>query len=478
MSSSTGPLKIMFLTVVRPISCLGSVLKPTTLRAAHPRQRPITYSVLQSTFRLVSTTSKVGSVAAKKKKDSNAEEDDFESAAWENYDAVQETERVDLYNMPKVNTNNKPVKDGEKPRSSRANHYKIHQFMKHYQAAVTKLAKTDRKTLEMLEAIKAPLMEQIKPRSALIDSKVCRTVCSHFGDLADPQMTIALGSPGIGMLSRELVRQGTKNLVLFETNGGIRRHLSDVHKDDKGVRIVDQHLFSNNWAYSETECKLVKLLESSEYKKLKVIHSLTNPMQFPILVTHYNANHMPYHLKDTEIFFFAKPDYATKLVESCSNSSNQLRKFSIWRKFVQTECLTTLDANAFFPPFVTEGLGRGPLKHGSVALIRCTFPAIVFDGRPLTVEERHLYFTFLRHCMVTSTSPVVQTLEKWSPGIGLKLIRQGFPLFIPFTQLTDEQFLGVFMTFLQYVPAGSPIWSLIAGPKYHVKFSESAAPSS
>lgn len=74
--------------------------------------------------------------------------------------------------------------------------------------------------------------------------------------------------------------------------------------------IVDQHLFSNSWAHTETDCKLVKLLESSEYKKLKVIHSLTNPMQFPILVTLYNANHMPYHLKDTEIFFFSKPDYA------------------------------------------------------------------------------------------------------------------------------------------------------------------------
>lgn len=80
--------------------------------------------------------------------------------------------------------------------------------------------------------------------------------------------------------------------------------------------------------------------------------------------------------------------------------------------------------------------------------------------------------------MVTSTSPVVQTLEKWSPGIGIKLIRQGLPLFVPFTELTDDQFLGVFMTFLQHVPADSPIWALIAGPKYHVKLSESSASAS
>lgn len=87
--------------------------------------------------------------------------------------------------------------------------------------------------------------------------------------------------------------------------------LKDVHKNDKEVTIVDQHLFSNSWVHTEIDSKLVQLLESNQFKKLKVIHSLTNPMQFPILVTLYTSNHIPYDLKDTEIYFFSKPEYAT-----------------------------------------------------------------------------------------------------------------------------------------------------------------------
>lgn len=166
MSSATGSLKIMFLTVVRPISTMGCTIKFTRRLAAHPSHRPITYSVLQSTLRLVSTTSKVGSVATKKKKNSSVEEDDFESEAWENYDSVQETEKVDLYNMPFA-------QDEAKPQKSRAKHHKVHQFLKQYEATVNQLGKSDRKVIKMLEAIKEPMMEQVKPRSALIDSTAC-----------------------------------------------------------------------------------------------------------------------------------------------------------------------------------------------------------------------------------------------------------------------------------------------------------------
>lgn len=172
MSSASSSLKFMFLSVVRPITSLGSATKSTSLRAVfHPGQRPITYSVLQSTFRSVSTTSKVGSVATKKTKDSNDEEDDFESAAWESYDTVQETEKVDLYDTSPYNMGKQL--GGQKLRSPKAKNYKINQFMKQYEVAATKLARTDQRALQMLEAVKAPMMGQIKPRSALIDSRVC-----------------------------------------------------------------------------------------------------------------------------------------------------------------------------------------------------------------------------------------------------------------------------------------------------------------
>lgn len=101
-------------------------------------------------------------------------------------------------------------------------------------------------------------------------------------------------------------------------------------------------------------------------------------------------------------------------------------------------------------------------RDPNVAVLRCTFRSIAGFGRHLRSDERHLYNIFIRHVMTTSSAKVAHSLEKWTPGIGLRLIRQGISLFTCFNQLSKEDFERVFFTFLELAPTDSPVWSMMS----------------
>lgn len=104
-------------------------------------------------------------------------------------------------------------------------------------------------------------------------------------------------------------------------------------------------------------------------------------------------------------------------------------------------------------------------------MLRCTFRPIQCVGRPLTAEERYMYDLFIRHVMSSPSGKVAHTLEKWTPGIGIRLIRQGIPLFTRFNQLSKQEFERVFFTFLEFAPTNSPVWLMMGC--HHTKQAES-----
>ena len=63
--------------------------------------------------------------------------------------------------------------------------------------------------------------------------------------------------------------------------------------------------------------------------------------------------------------------------------------------------------------------------------------------------------------MTTSTATVINSLEKWKPGIGIRLIREGISLFTCFNELSRDQFERVFFIFLESVPIDSLMWQVM-----------------
>lgn len=123
--------------------------------------------------------------------------------------------------------------------------------------------------------------------------------------------------------------------------------------------------------------------------------------------------------------------------------------------------------------FLQLGFGvRGNTKKDPKAvLLRCTFRQLFCGGRPLSLEERHLFDIFIRHMMISPSSQVPHALEKWVPGIGIRLVRQGISLFARFNQLSKEEFERIFFIFLEHAPVNSPVWLMMGAN--HPKTDES-----
>ena len=103
-------------------------------------------------------------------------------------------------------------------------------------------------------------------------------------------------------------------------------------------------------------------------------------------------------------------------------------------------------------------------------VLRCTFREISCLGRTLNRDERNVYDIFIRHVYAAPNGQVAHTLEKWIPGVGIRLIRRGIPLFTRFNQLSKEDFERVFFMFLESAPTDSSVWSVMGA--HHAKQSD------
>lgn len=191
---------------------------------------------------------RVSSVAAESKFDASVLESRLACSTLledtdENACVVQETSKIDVYHHFHSKTESRIEE------KSKWQEVKRQQALKKFRAAEEMLMKNDATACKLFQAIKAPLLELERYRaSALIDRKACRkwmipqfkhgsdylitkcylkigTLISHVSDIQDPSTSIVIGNPGAGILSSELLKQGAKQLLLFECNPEIRAHL-------------------------------------------------------------------------------------------------------------------------------------------------------------------------------------------------------------------------------------------------------------
>ena len=100
-------------------------------------------------------------------------------------------------------------------------------------------------------------------------------------------------------------------------------------------------------------------------------------------------------------------------------------------------------------------------KNPRVSVIRSTVKQLPYKARQFQESDGLYLIAFTSQFKASSSTSVVGTLEKWSPGIGAILIKKGIRVFTPFNQLTPEQYLNVFFTFLDYTTNESSVWDVL-----------------
>ncbi|XP_046457337.1 uncharacterized protein LOC124204333 [Daphnia pulex] len=373
-------------------------------------------------------------------------------------EAVQETSQVDVYHQ----FQSQPDKVLKSMKLTGSQEKALKKFVIAEQT-LNKDNLHNKTAIKWMNAIKFPLLDTVRSRaSSFIDSETCRSFISKIGDISDPSTVVVIGNPGAGILSHQFMKKGAKQLVLFEQNSYIRSHLEKIHKNQP-VYVAPHSLFSLG---ENNEHALINLLESEKYNRIKIVQPLSNPTIAKSILTNYTTGIIPFDNKHVELYFVVEKAYGEKLVEM--EMVDPLRKLTksitAWRTFVKSELVCTIAADAFFPSFAPLGFGVHPRKKRAdkAVVLRCTFRPISCRGRTLSSTERNLYSMFIRHVMSTSTAKVINSLEKWIPGIGLRLIREGIPLFTCFNQLSSDEFERIFFIFLEMAPEGHSAWQLLS----------------
>ena len=265
------------------------------------------------------------------------------------------------------------------------------------------------------------------------------------------------------------------------------------------VFVSDQPSIFTQSDCTETHYHLNTIFKTSTntIQSVKIIHALTEHRQLTHLLTNYSCSNVPFDKKTVEFFFILDQSFGNVSTSHvCAPFKNpfssRIRMLTVCllllfflfqrihlveegekckssllyqlNKFMHSEILCTLPTDAFFPLFAPTRFGRkgNSKKNPNALVMRTSFRPLVSNGRALQEDERIFFSTFIRHCMAQpKSSRVVSSLEKWSPGIGLLLLDQGLSLFTTFNQLTHQEFLSVFFTFLRRIPIHSPLWATI-----------------
>lgn len=81
-----------------------------------------------------------------------------------------------------------------------------------------------------------------------------------------------------------------------------------IHKDDP-VFISQHYFFGSALKEHNTKHHICKLLESDEVTNLKIVQSLTNPLQARDFLLNYTTGQIPYDKKNVEIFLITQRNY-------------------------------------------------------------------------------------------------------------------------------------------------------------------------
>lgn len=136
----------------------------------------------------------------------------------------------------------------------------------------------------------------------------------------------------------------------------------------------------------------------------------------------------------------------------------------LFQTLFTSKTLGTFPRNAFIPwETVDTSERKGPRKrklnvddpdHFKLMQIEINHDVVNEIGK----ENLFPYWYFVRHHLFSRTMRVIPELERWIPGCGVKLIKQGFNIYSQFGEMSPQEVLNLYLEFTS--------WPEFAGSSY------------
>uniref|UniRef100_A0A1B6EL97 rRNA adenine N(6)-methyltransferase n=1 Tax=Cuerna arida TaxID=1464854 RepID=A0A1B6EL97_9HEMI len=263
---------------------------------------------------------------------------------------------------------------------------------------------------------------------------------------------------GVGLLTKRLLEANIPRLRIYESNSQLYKELKKLlAKYDSDARLIKLNLLLL-WA-------LIKMDENDYENRFGAAFEGMAPCTWEseplmkIIITVSNKNFITQMIYSiifqsgicmfgrSELFITMPSEEYLKLIAQPSHGFFVYRNSAVlFQLLFEHSLLTTVPEKVFVPWMIKYKRKRKTEEtDGVMNLVKVTPRKDLFKIIPPHLLKP--FWFFLRTVTHKRKAKLIPTLEKWIPGIGVKLIAMGFNIHTPIGSLNPEEYLKVFLEF-------------------------------
>ncbi|XP_050422329.1 dimethyladenosine transferase 2, mitochondrial isoform X2 [Adelges cooleyi] len=300
-----------------------------------------------------------------------------------------------------------------------------------------------------------------------------RIICSNLTKSSNgEQLRLIEANPGPCLISHEILKNTNHDMCIYENDSEIFKAflLELISKYDDRISLNRGNLLllwkiefldrvdrGNRVSKFLSDIRLPSQPWQSENIGTRIIAGLPNRKFLNYLIYSFVFQTSLMTYGRPEFYFFLPPSLFIRYSSDPVTGEKYYKTQTIlFQSFFEIELLKTYPRSAFLPPKPTKSSSKKSrfkelkeVDEKSIILARVVGRSDILGKTGLTEELLKPYWYFVKHHTLSRKNFVIPLMEQWIPGCGPHFIAQGLTIFTQFGDLTPNQILKIFLTFVK-----------------------------
>ncbi|KAF6212749.1 hypothetical protein GE061_010457 [Apolygus lucorum] len=277
----------------------------------------------------------------------------------------------------------------------------------------------------------------------------------------NPDIPIIELYPGLGLLTRRLLTLNPKKILAYESDAYFKSVMDSIASDNAELQVYKTH-FLRIWSDDLKDkldggnrvAQLLPGIEKKEWEDepaVQIIGVTAQPRYFQFFVNCIAFQCGIISYGRMELYMTVPPEIFWNINCNAASLPMIYSKYLLFNMFFDYELLCLVDEKSFVPWFKRGDRKIAFLKNLDVNRDKfCLMKAVPKRDLLKVIPPRLLtslwFFTY--QGTTTTRNKVIPYLEKWIPDCGPLFISKGLTVFTDFRDLTSNELLDIFVTFV------------------------------
>ncbi|XP_045592789.1 dimethyladenosine transferase 2, mitochondrial [Procambarus clarkii] len=318
----------------------------------------------------------------------------------------------------------------------------------------------DNGTKDLRKAFKIELRKKkAVRRQYVLDHNAAQTLVTHLNKDLEETDIIVESSPGPGVLTNALLTRTNNNIIAYEPHDAFRTNLEisllPQYSSRLQIHSLDLEKFYSYYISDRKAPEKNVLHElmypittkgNGEISPVKIVGSIVYLKFFIRLVLSF-AFQCCFYEKIWPVLYLYIPHTIFKRLTSDVKNFKGSSISILFRFYFNLEYLDVAYKNGFYLPFTQDSRDRSK-EANCLCLVKISPNKNLFKKVPKKELERFHYFMNTM-CRIKKNDTLLMCLERWIPGCGPQLIKNGLHVFCHPREMTQEQLLRAYRIFIR-----------------------------